>query len=92
MSAETLEEIRMINEMYPDGIHKKSEAKEMFEKLRYENIQSRDKTLLKYERNSMKKIWFDLENKEILLDGVCYFTLKEIQAINKQIEELGWNK
>ncbi len=67
-------------------------AKEMFEKLRYENIQSRDKTLLKYERNGMKKIWFDLENKEILLDGVCHFTLKELKAINKQIEELGWNK
>ena len=67
-------------------------AREMFEKLRYENIQSRDKTLLKYERNGMKKIWFDLENKEILLDGVCYFKLKELQAINKQIEELGWNK
>lgn len=66
-------------------------AKEIFEKLRYENIQSRDKTLLKYERNGMKKIWFDLENKEILLDGVFYFTLKELQAINKQIEELGWN-
>ena len=67
-------------------------AEDMFEKLRYENIQSRDKTLLKYERNGMKKIWFDLENKEIILDGVCYFKLKELQAINKQIEELGWNK
>jgi hypothetical protein len=67
-------------------------AKEMFKKLRYENIQSRDKTLLKYERNGMKKIWFDLENKEILIDGVCYFTLEELQAINKQVEELGWNK
>lgn len=66
-------------------------AKEMFEKLRYENIQSRDKTLLKYERNGMKKIWFDLEYKEILLDGVCHFKLKELQAINKQVEELGWN-
>ena len=67
-------------------------AKEMFEKLRYEYIQSRDKTLLKYERNGMKKIWFDLESKDILLVDVCHFTLKELQAINKQIEELGWNK
>jgi hypothetical protein len=27
-----------------------------------------------------------------LIDGVCYFTLEELQAINKQVEELGWNK
>ena len=65
-------------------------AKEMFEKLRYEEVFSKDKTLLKYERNNMKKVWFDLKYKEIILDGVFHFTLKELQAINQQAKELGW--
>ena len=42
-----------------------------------------------------KVIKINKERKEIACfnyyDGFEYFTLKELQAINKKVEELGWN-
>lgn len=75
-------------------------AKEMFEELGYEQqiseyaITYQNKDAVKYE------ISFNLEHKcielEPTIDGkIHYFTrldMKLLQAINKQVEELGWNK
>ena len=40
-----------------------------------------------YENNSNE--WKDSVN---INHDMCFLTLEELQAINKQIEELGWNK
>ena len=71
-------------------------AKEMFEKLGYELIETNSGgiklTMIEYynyETTSDIEFWtpsnivIDLQNRELL-------TVKHIQAINKQIEELGW--
>ena len=36
-------------------------------------------------------ILFDKETRNIYLTNKDYITLKELQAINKQVEELRWN-
>ena len=79
-------------------------AKEMFEELGYDLDEENDKEILykmKWEISSTYYVSFDLKNKNI----ECYyfasdspFTLAEsfavdldlLQAINKQVEELGW--
>ena len=71
-------------------------AKENFEKLGYELVDTNSAgvklTMISYynfETTSTINFWspinIDLQNKE-------YLTVKHIQAINKQIEELGWLK
>lgn len=100
MSEETLEEIKYYSEMYPDGIHKKSQAEEMFKKLDYFTSSEYFEEELVYNLHTedieeWRYISFDLINKRIELgdwEEGFYLTLKELQAINKQIEELGWNK
>lgn len=79
-------------------------AKEMFEKLGYELIED-SKSYLRYANyfggnkyQGGELIDFDKKNKKFRLtrkscQGNVHFkygTLKELQAINKQIEELGW--
>lgn len=79
-------------------------AKEMFENLGYELIED-SKSYLRYANyfggnkyQGGELIDFDKKNKEFRLtrkscQGNVHFkygTLKELQAINKQIEELGW--
>ena len=82
-------------------------AKEMFEKLGYELIED-GKTYLRYANYDDKEhhymggdfIDFDKKAKRFRLtrktgQGNTYFKygdLQELQAINKQVEELGWNK
>ena len=74
-------------------------AKEMFEKLGYELKQGIDFLLyvLESEENpdiqyyiefntDVKIIIIDTNHKDFIND----ITLKELQAINKQVEELGW--
>lgn len=79
-------------------------AKEMFEELDYE--QTKTKRFIKYTYKYFTSNWyhimFDLEEK--LID--CYISndspfspnepssisIDELKAINKQVEELGWNK
>lgn len=73
-------------------------AKEMFEKLGYEYSELlSDDTRIYYEHknngNNLHNqpsnfIMFCLDYKVISND--CDITLKELQAINKQVEELGW--
>ena len=71
-------------------------AKEMFEKLGYEysKLLSDDgRIYYEHKRNNNQPsnfIMFDLNYKIISND--CDITFKELQAINKQIEELRWNE
>ena len=75
-------------------------AEEMFKKLGYERpYYEKDHTIhytkLLYESEEgyykkFNSITFWKRNKIITLDG--YFNIEELQAINKQVEELGWNK
>ena len=80
-------------------------AKEMFEKLGYELIED-SKSYLRYANyfggskyQGGELIDFDKKNKKFRLtrkscQGNVHFkygALKELQAINKQIEELGWS-
>lgn len=79
-------------------------AKEMFEKLGYDLDEENDKEILykmKWEISSTYYVSFDLKNKNI----ECYYFASDspftpaesfavdldlLQAINKQVEELGW--
>lgn len=79
-------------------------AKEMFEELGYDLDEENDKEILykmKWEISSTYYVSFDLKNKNI----ECYYFASDspftpaesfavdldlLQAINKQIEELGW--
>lgn len=70
-------------------------AKEMFEKLGYE-IAYDNKYNIRY--HNVKKdnyIWFMLDTKtiDIIVSYISYETInmKELQAINQQVEELHWN-
>lgn len=69
-------------------------AKEMFGKLGYEysKLLSDDgRIYYEHKQNNNQSsnfIMFDLDYKVISND--CDITLEEIQAINKQVEELGW--
>lgn len=76
-------------------------AKEMFEKLGYEQkigidfilyvLDSEETKDLQYYiefQTDVKTIIIDTNRKDFIND----ITIKEFQAINKQIEELGWNK
>lgn len=72
-------------------------AKEMFEELgriqtttEYDNYKS-DIDYLD-EKTEQTNIFFDLENKKVGFINIYKITMRELQAINKQIEELGWNK
>ena len=68
-------------------------AKEMFEELGYEPFGKNSKYIC-YRKN-MWFIEFDLDQKCILTSKpnttFNLITFEELQAINKQVEELGWN-
>lgn len=75
-------------------------AKEMFEKLGYEYIENYfenelDEIYYQREGKYAPKIQFNLNHKCIRVyrevNKSSYFDVKLLQAINKQIEELGWN-
>lgn len=67
-------------------------AKEMFKELGYGKFTGTDTKWQDYieYQNGSKYIWFYFDTKtiEIRFD----FDVKILQAINKQVEELGWNK
>ena len=69
-------------------------AKEMFEKLGYYSSYDYNKPKVDfafYLKYSTKMIVFNIKDKTIeIIDGAI--NLQELQAINKQIEELGWNE
>ena len=71
-------------------------AKEMFEKLGYDYFDNGLRiTCQNYEISECKLIEFNLQEKKMWLaddsEEVVELSLKEIRAINKQVEELGWN-
>ena len=80
-------------------------AKEMFEKLGYEIDEQNNKEILykmKWEISTSYYVSFDLEHKlfECFITSDSPFepakpfevSIYELQAINKQVEELEWNK
>ena len=72
-------------------------AKEMFEKLGYGDYfyNGLRITYSNFDKEC-KMIEFDLEKKQLILaddsEEVFELSLEELQAINKQVEELGWNE
>ena len=75
-------------------------AKEMFEKLGYKLHESYNYLQYVFESEETKDllfyIEFDTDIKKILIDCnrkdyINDLSMQELQAINKQIEELGWN-
>ena len=77
-------------------------AKEMFKKLGYKQIKQKKQWeyLIVYEKYTKRfdetsTITFNTSGrvifKELNGEGWC-ISIPELQAINKQIEELGWNK
>ena len=77
------------------------DAKEMFEKLGYKVIKSNknEEHLIVYEKyekqfDETSKITFNTSgrviSKELNDEGWCIF-IPELQAINQQVKELGWN-
>ncbi len=63
-------------------------AKEMFEKLGYELIHNVLYEMEYYNSRYDTYIWFYKTRKSIEMSNE--FNLEELQAINKQVEELGW--
>ena len=73
-------------------------AKEMFEKLGYELVDTNSAgvkltmiSYYNYETTSTINFWAPI-NIDIDLQNSERLTVKHIQAINKQVEELEWNK
>ena len=69
-------------------------ADEMFENLGYEKKKVHLDIQLYEDKNSYKEIVFDLRDRTISVTDATeedvYFDIKELQAINKKVEELGW--
>ena len=61
-------------------------AKEMFEKLVYKSEFNNKYHIRYYNVKKDNYIWFDLQSKTLEISEYC--NLKELQAINKQVEEL----
>lgn len=64
-------------------------AKEMFEKLGYDLVETTPYMVYYYNEENEIYIWFYTNTKTIEI--VNEFTLDILKAINKQVEELGWN-
>ena len=73
-------------------------AKEMFEKLGYKRVYSQDKVAYFNGNDNVRIRFYELHNdygKSIQIEDDCHMStfigMQELQAINKQVEELGWN-
>ena len=73
---------------------KEKTADEMFEKLEYEKEKGDLDIQLYKSKNGYGEIIFDLIDKAIRASNdeneAIYFNVKELQAINKKCQELGW--
>lgn len=65
-------------------------ARELFEKLGYDLVETTPYMVCYYNEENEIYIWFYTNTKTIEI--VNEFTLDILKAINKQVEELGWNK
>ena len=110
MDDKILEEIRQVSKEYPDGIHRRSSAKEMFEELGYICLGGSDYIAIKYykrEKQGESHSTYDIDitfysnsktvaaianeySKKNYKLEVMDIDMKLLQAINKQVEELGW--
>lgn len=64
-------------------------AKEQFEELGYDMYVNKYSSIEYVDWEEDKHIWFYLTYKTIEI-GEFDINIKELQAINKQVEELGW--
>lgn len=65
-------------------------AEEMFKKLGYKKVQLSSSNYIEYKRDDDDGYFvFDLISKEIGV-GYYFITMEELEAINKQCEELVW--
>ena len=64
-------------------------AKEMFEKLRYK--QTNNDNYLTCYSNEEENYYIYFYNYWKKIEVLHDITMKELQAINKQVEELGWD-
>ncbi|MGM9881593.1 MAG: hypothetical protein ACI31S_01975 [Bacilli bacterium] len=71
-------------------------TKEMFEELGYEYFNNGLRISYNNFEKECKLIEFQLDKKKMILaddsEEIVELSIQEIKAINKQIEELGWNK
>ena len=65
-------------------------AKEMFEELEYEYEWNEANQICVFNIDSNEWLWFYLERKTFEYGEEISMEL--LKAINKQVEELGWNK
>lgn len=70
-----------------------SEADKMFEELGYEKYEIKD--IIQYVSKGTDTIAFEIPLKAINLFALNYeakrINIQELKAINKKVEELGWN-
>lgn len=79
-----------------------SEADELFEKLGFNQINSKPTFIEYFNRNyswgAYERVKIDYKNKRIVRDAktgqgnraIRYITMQELQAINQKCKELGW--
>lgn len=72
-------------------------AKEMFEELGYKYVKLDDLFCYINKKDNVRIAFVNCEyGKSIIIEDDChmatYINKNELQAINKQVEELGWNK
>ena len=65
-------------------------AKEMFEQLGYK--QTNNNTYSTCYKNEEEDYYIYFYNYSKKIEVLHDITIQELQAINKQVEELGWNK
>lgn len=77
---------------------KEKTADEMFEELGYKKFNKKhDFENIKYYKDDDNILYFDEKDKSFYKSGeydeMCDdITMQELQAINKKVEELGWNE
>lgn len=102
LDKEELEYTRNMREINKIISPEEKTADKMFEELGYEKIDytnSIDKTFIEYIKHFKLKrdriIAFYLDKTIAVFEEIAHkdcFTMQELQAINKKVEELGWKK
>lgn len=71
-------------------------ARKLFKELGYKRLPKKyNKNMILYENENMLKnykiiIYFSLTDKRIQFSPYFRYSIQELNAINKQVEELGW--
>lgn len=90
---------KFIQQNIENGINAQNKsAKQLFEECGYNlDIETNEKEII-YCKDILNEIGyvnsiiltFELQYETLYIDNINYFNVSELQAINKQIEELGW--